>query len=295
MYEQIEKNKRKSLILMLGFIFFVIFLGWVFGELTRFGSFAILIAVIIAFISVWSSYYYSDRFVLAISGARPVEKAEFPYLYNVVEGLTIAAGIPKPKLYVIDSPALNAFATGRDPEHSAIAVTSGLLKKLDRLELEGVIAHEMSHIKNYDIRLGTLAVVMVGIIAFLSDWLMRSFLWGGFNDDNRDRGALGPILVIIGLIMAILAPLIAQIIRLAISREREFLADASGALLTRYPEGLANALEKISQESVPLRTANNATAHLFIVNPFKNFGRRISSLFDTHPPIEERIKRLREM
>ncbi|MDO8627984.1 MAG: M48 family metallopeptidase, partial [Candidatus Diapherotrites archaeon] len=241
------------------------------------------------------SYYNSDKIVLAISKARPVEKKEFPYLYNIVDELCIAAGLPQPKKYVIDDTALNAFATGRDPEHSVICVTTGLLQTLKRDELEGVIAHELSHIKNYDIRLMTITVVFVGLSTLLSDLILRSVFWGR---NRRDMDKAGIILLVIGVILAILSPIIATIIKLAISREREYLADASGALMTRYPEGLANALEKISKDKEPLEAANNATAHLYIDDPFKDrkgIAKFMVSMFATHPPIEDRIKRLRGM
>jgi len=297
LYEEINRNRRVTWVLIGGFILFVAFLGYIFGELTAFGYFGVVIALIIAFAMSFTGYYYSDRIVLSISGARPVEKKEFPYLYNTVEGLSIAAGLPMPKLYVIDDPSPNAFATGRDPEHSAIAVTTGLLEKMDRLELEGVIAHEMSHIAGYDIRLSTIAVVLVGSIFFLSAWLRRSFFWGGMRR-RRGRDITSVIILIIGLILAILAPIAAQLLRLALSRNREYLADVQGAMLTRYPPGLANALRKLAADRHTLRTANEATSHLYIVNPLRTEGglaQRFSELFSTHPPIEERIQRLDEM
>jgi heat shock protein HtpX len=227
-----------------------------------------------------------------------VTKDEYPYLYNVVEGLAIAAGVPTPRCYVIDDTAPNAFATGRNPEHAVICVTTGILEKLNRVELEGVIAHEMSHIKNYDVRLQTVVVVMAGVVALLSDWMLRSFLWGGGrrrSRDSRSGGGAGAVLVIVGLALAILSPLIATIIQLAVSRKREFLADASGAMLTRYPPGLASALRKISADTEPLEAANKATAHLYIVNPLKDIKGAVNKLFSTHPPIEERIAALEKM
>lgn len=297
MYEEISRNRRVTWLIIVGFVVFVVALGYVFGQLTDLGYFGPVIALVIAGFMSFTSYYYSDRIVLAISGAKEAEKQEFPYLYNTVEGLSIAAGLPMPKLYVIDDPAPNAFATGRDPEHAAIAVTTGLLGMMDRLELEGVISHEMSHIADYDIRLTTLAVVLVGTVLLLSSWLRRSFFWGGMRRrrGNREGGA---IIAIIGLLLAILAPFAAQLLRFALSRRREYLADAQGAMLTRYPPGLASALRKLAADKNTLRTANEATAHLFIVNPFKATGgaaQRFSELFSTHPPIEERIKRLDEM
>jgi heat shock protein HtpX len=298
MYEQIASNKRRSFLLVFFFLCLIFLLAWLFDQLVGMGKVGIALAVIIAVAMTAGSYYYSDRVVLAMSRARPVEKAEYPYLYNVVEGLAIAAGVPTPKCYVIDDTAPNAFATGRNPEHSVVVVTTGLLQKMDRLELEGVIAHEMSHIKNYDILLQTLTVVMVGVVALLSDWLLRSFWWGGArrrgSGRGRGSGAAG-LVVVLGLVLAVLSPLIAQLIRLAVSRRREFLADASGAMLTRYPLGLASALRKIAADKEPLEAANKATAHLYIVNPLKDIGGAVNRLFSTHPPIEERIAALEKM
>ena len=262
------------------------------------GTPGLVAAVVIALAMTVGSYYASDKIVLAMSKARPVTKEEFPYLYNVVEGLTIAAGLPPPRCYVIDDTAPNAFATGRNPKNSVIVVTTGLLEKLNRVELEGVIAHEMSHIKNYDVLLQTLTVVMVGVVALLSDWMRRTFWLGGGRRRDSDRGKGGggaAIILALALVMAILSPLIAQLIRLAISRKREFLADASGAMLTRYPPGLASALRKISADTEPLEAANKATAHLYIVNPLKDLKGSVNKLFSTHPPIEERIAALEKM
>lgn len=293
MYENIASNKWRSWLLIIFFIALVVVIGYVFGRVTAFGPAGVVIALIVAIAMTFTSYYYSDRIVLSISRARPVEKEEFPYLYNTIEGLAIAAGIPVPKMYVIDDSAPNAFATGRDPQHSAIAVTSGLLEKMDRLELEGVIAHEMSHITNYDIRLSSIIVVLVGVVALLSDWMLRSFIWGRGDRDEGDSG--GAIFIVIGLILAILAPIIAQLIRMAVSRRREYLADANGALLTRYPPGLAGALRKLEADTEPLEVANKATAHLYITNPLKEHASWLNNLFDTHPPIEDRIARLDAM
>jgi len=295
MYQQIDSNKRKTTTLMVIFIIFIIFLGWLFGYLTDSGYFALVAAFIISLIMSLTSYYAGDKIALATAGAQKIEKQDNPYLYRMVENLCITSGLPLPKVHIIDDQNINAFATGRDPEHASIAVTRGAIEKLENEELEGVIAHELSHIKNYDIRLMMIVIVLVGIIALISDWLLRSFLWG--NRDNRDnKGQIGLILVIAGFVLAILSPLIAQVIQLAISRKREFLADADGALLTRYPQGLANALEKISQSHVgPLQKANNATAHLYIANPFGQTKHFLSKLFATHPPIDERISKLRQM
>jgi heat shock protein HtpX len=295
-YEQIASNKRKSALLILFFLGFIFFLAWIFEQLIGMGKGGLIAAFAIAGIMALVGYYGSDNITLAISHARPVTKEEYPYLYNVVEGLAIAAGVPTPKCYVIDDTAPNAFATGHTPKNSVICVTTGLLEKMNRAELEGVIAHEMSHIQNYDIRLQTLVVVMVGVVALLSDWIMRSFWWGGGRRrGGRDKGGAGAILLVVGLVMAAVSPLIAQLIRLAISRKREFLADASGAMLTRYPPGLASALRKIAADTEPLEAANKATAHLYIVNPLKDIKGTVNKLFSTHPPIDERIARLEKM
>lgn len=295
MYEQIASNKRKSFFLILFFLGLIFALAWLFGELTNLGPQGLILAGIIAVAMTFGSYYSSDKIVLAISRARPVEKKDYPYLYNVVEGLAIAAGLPKPRCYIIDDTAPNAFASGRNPKNSVVVVTTGLLEKLNRAELEGVIAHEMAHIKNYDILVQTLAVVMVGIVALLSDWILRTFLWGGRRRSSKDGGNIGAIIVVVGLILAIFSPFIAQLIRLAVSRKREFLADANGAFLTRYPPGLASALRKLDADREPLEAANKATAHLYIVNPLKDIKGTVNKLFSTHPPIKERIAALEQM
>jgi len=295
MWEQISSNKAKSVVLVVLFFAFVIFLGWVFGETTVWGHYATVLAIIVASVGALVSWYNSDKMVLAISRARPASHDEFPHLYNSVEGLAIAAGIPKPKLYVIDDSAPNAFATGRNPEHAAIAVTTGLLQKLNRVELEGVLAHEMSHIADYDTLLMTITVILVGTVALVSDWMLRSFFFGGRRRKTSGGGQAGAILMIVAIALAVLSPLIAQLIRLAISRKREFLADANGARLTRYPEGLASALEKISGDREPLEVANKATAHLYIENPLKDVKGGMNKLFSTHPPVEQRIAALRAM
>ncbi len=296
MYEQISSNKRKSFFLVFFFLCLIFGLAWVFAELTGWGPEGLVIAAVIAVAMTFGSYYASDRIVLAISRARPVTKEEYPYLYNVVEGLAIAAGLPKPRCYIIDDTAPNAFASGRNPKNSVIVVTRGLLEKLNRVELEGVIGHETAHIKNYDVLVQTLTVVMVGIVALLSDWILRTFLWGG----GRRRGGKGggnaaAIFVVVGLFLAVFSPLIAQLIRFAVSRKREFLADANGAFLTRYPPGLASALRKLAADREPLEAANKATAHLYIVNPLKDLKGGVNRMFSTHPPIEERVARLEKM
>lgn len=291
LFDQIENNIHKSWWLMGIFILFIVALGYLIGRLLYFGYFGIAFAALLAVGSVWGSYYYSDKVVLATSGAREVSPSENAFLHNTVEGLAIAAGIPKPRVYVIDDPAPNAFATGRDPAHAAIAVTQGLLDKMNRQELEGVLAHEMSHIEDYDIRFSTLVAVLVGTIALLSDVFWRGLRFGG----RRDREGGSAIFIVVGLVLAILAPIIAQLIQLAVSRQREYLADMNGARLTRNPEGLASALTKLEADTAPLAAANKATAHLFIVNPLHDVGGKLNGLFDTHPPIEERIRRLRAL
>ncbi len=291
-YEEIAANRRRSFVLIFLFVIFLLFLGWIFGEAYGAGQEGVLIALLVALFISLITFFYGGKMVLGISHARPVDRKKNPYLANVVEGLAIAAGIPAPKAYIIEDSAPNAFATGRNPENSSIAVTTGLLEKLNRLELEGVIAHEMSHIKNYDIRYAMLVAIMVGTVALLSDWMRRSFFYRG----RRKKGkAGGGVIILIALVLAILAPIVAQLIRFAISRQREYLADANGALLTRYPEGLASALEKISRDTEPLEVANKATAHLYIVNPLLEHRGKLNTLFSTHPPAEERIARLRTM
>lgn len=295
MYKEIDSNKRRTVFLMGAFLVFVIglgyFLSWYFDNL-----FILIIAVVVAVTQALVSYYYSDSITLAISRAKEAPRKEpFLTLHREVENLAITAGIPKPRIYIIEDSAPNAFATGRDPNHAVIAVTTGLLDKLDKQELEGVIAHEMSHIGNYDIRLMTIVVVLVGVVALLSDFFLRWTWFGGGRrrSDSEGGGQLQLILLIAAIALAILAPIAATLIQLAVSRKREFLADASGALLTRYPEGLASALDKISKDTEPLEAANRATAHLYIANPIKK--ENISALFSTHPPVAERMKRLRAM
>ncbi len=298
MYEQISRNKWKSAALVVFFMAFIFLLTWFFEYVTGWGKGGLALAVIVSMAMAAAGYYSSDKIVLAISKARPVTKEEYPYLYNVVEGLAIAAGVSTPRCYVIDDTSPNAFATGRNPQNAVICVTKGLLEKMNRVELEGVVAHEMSHIKNYDVRLQTVVVVMAGVVALLSDWMLRSFFWGGGRRRSRERGGgsgAGAILVAVGLLLALLSPLIATIIQLAVSRKREFLADASGAMLTRYPPGLASALRKLAADTEPLKEANKATAHLYIVNPLKNVKGAVNRLFSTHPPIEERIAALERM
>lgn len=293
LYKQIESNKKKSALLVIAVLALVIGIVTLYSYAVRGDFYLPIIAAIIAIPSSLIGYYSGDKIALMTNRAQPVSKNQMPELYNIVENLAITAGTPKPKLYVINSRALNAFATGRDPEHASVAVTTGLIEKLDRSELEGVLAHELSHVKNYDIRFATLVAVFVGFVIILSDLFLRMTFWGGGmrgRDSRSGDGRLGAILAIVGLVLLIISPIIAKLIQLAISRQREFLADSSGAMLTRYPEGLASALEKISKGPA-LETAGNATAHLFITNPFKR--KSFSHLFSTHPPVEERIKQLR--
>ncbi|MDH4139301.1 MAG: zinc metalloprotease HtpX [Coriobacteriia bacterium] len=299
MYDQISSNKAKSVLLVVFFVVLVLAVGWAFGYMTDLGPGGLLIALGIAFFMTWGSYWYSDRIVLGMSRARPASKKSEPYIVNTVEGLAIAAGLPVPRAYIIEDPAPNAFATGRNPEHAAIAVTRGLLEKMNRLELEGVIAHEMAHIKNYDTLVQTLAAVMAGTVVLLADWLLRAMWWGGGGrrGRGRDGGGVSGVLAIAALLLMVLAPIFAAVIQMAISRKREYLADANGALLTRYPQGLADALRKIASDPSPLRVANKATESMYIYNPLKDYrgGRGLNSLFETHPPIQERIGRLEAM
>jgi len=288
LYTQQEKNIRKTWLLMFLFVVVIIAIGWAFAQTY---NNPIILYGCIAFSLIMNiiSYWYSDRIVLRMTGAMEATHANNRDLYHIVENLCIAGGLKMPKIYIVEDNALNAFATGRNEENAVIAVTRGLIDKLDKLELEGVIAHELSHIGNRDILLTTIIVVLVGFIAVLSEMFLRDrFFWGG---DSSDRKGAGGAAVIIGIVLAILAPIATKIIQLAISRKREYLADASGALLTRYPEGLASALEKISKSPVPLRQASKAASHLFISNPLNKQNR--TKLFSTHPPIEERIKALR--
>jgi heat shock protein HtpX len=290
LYTQAESNVRKTWFLITAFLVLVILLGWSLSYIFE-SPIILYIAVVISVVMSFSSYWHSDKIILSMTNSKPIKKQDHPELYRIVENLSITAGLPMPKVYIINDPSPNAFATGRDPKHGVVCVTQGLLDKLEKSELEGVIAHELSHIGNRDILLGSVIVVLVGLIALLSDLAIRSLF---FNRGRRDdKGNLGMIMLFIGVIAAILAPLAASLLRLAISRKREFLADASGALLTRYPEGLARALEKISQDPISLKAASNATNHLFIASPLK--GKKVSKLWMTHPPIEERVKALRQM
>ncbi len=296
-YSQIATNKTKTWLIMILFAMLITTLVYVFSQANGYGLSFVGFALVLSGMMSFGSYYYSDKMILAISGAQEIQKKDNPELFRIVENLCIGDGLPMPKIYVTNEDAPNAFATGRDPNHAVVCVTAGILRRLDKVELEGVIAHELSHVKNYDTRLMSIVVILVGLVALLADFFMRSMWFRGKLRRDRDSGNAQGIFMIIGIVLAILSPVIATLIQLAVSRKREFLADASGVLLTRYPEGLASALEKISKDPTPLGSATNATAHLYIINPFK--GKDVKSwfagLFDTHPPIEERIKILRSM
>lgn len=296
LYTEQSKNIRKTWFLMTIFLVIVIaiayFMSWYWENPA-----IVYVGVVFALVMNVGSYWWSDKLVVAMTGAKPIKKEDNPDLWNVVENLAITAGLPMPKVYIVNDPSPNAFATGRNPENSVVAVTTGLLGILNRTELEGVVAHELSHIGNRDMLVSTVAVVLAGFVAIIADMFMRSMFWGGGSRDSDSKA--GAIFMVLGIIGIILAPLAAQLIQMSISRKREYLADASGALLTRYPEGLASALEKISAHSIPMKRANNATAHLFISDPFggdkRTLGQKISNMFQTHPPAQDRIKILRDM
>jgi len=301
-YEQIASNRRKTVLLIFGAIVLLGAVGYVLGLWYGSGLFGLVGAVALAVVLSLGSFFGGDRLVLASTRAREVTPQEQPRLHNIVEGLSIAAGIPKPRVYVIPEQAPNAFATGRNPEHSSVAVTEGLLSTMNRVELEGVIGHELSHVVDRDILVGTVVATLVGAVVLISEFFMRSWWWGGVRGrrgGDRSGGGLEAIIFAVGLALLVLAPIIGQIVRLAVSRQREFLADAQGALLTRYPPGLASALRKIGAASgIPMRSANNATAHLWLNQPSRIQGEGmgpLEKLFSTHPPIEERIRRLEEM
>lgn len=297
-YEQIEANKTRTWVIMAVFIAVITVSAYVFGEASGFGSSWVVAALVFSSISSLVSYFAGDQIVLAISGAKEADpKADFE-LYSVVENLSLGTGLPKPKIYKIEDTAPNAFASGRDPQHAIICVTTGLLQKLNRSELEGVIAHELSHIRNYDIRLMLIVTLLVGTVTLLADWFTRSMWWGGGRRERKEgKGQLGMILLLVGLLLAALSPIIAKLMQMALSRQREYLADASAAEITRQPSALASALEKLAKDREPLEAANKATAHLYVVNPFKDkdVGGWFVGLFQTHPPIEERIQRLMSM
>jgi heat shock protein HtpX len=292
-YDYIARNKRLSLFLVVGFTAVVAGLGWIIGALTDFGPGGLVLASGLAIAMAVGGYYGGDRLALAVAGAHgPLTKDQQPYLYRLVENLSITAGLPMPKVYLINDPTINALATGRDPQHAAVAVTTGAIEKLANEELEGVLAHELSHVKNYDVRLMMLVLVLVNVVMLLSRWFFHAGSLGGRRSDNRS----GNILAIVGIIFLVVSPIIAQLVQLAVARRRELLADASGALLTRFPEGLARALEKIGRLNLaPMRSANEATAHLFFDTPFGRKTSGLAKLFMTHPPIEERVAALRVM
>lgn len=293
LYDHKDQNIRKTWMLMIIFVVVVVGTAWVFSYTLKNPS-IFFWALIVSLVMNIVSYWYSDSIVLSISNAHPVDtkNPEGKRIYRMVENLAITAGLPVPKVYIIQDTAMNAFATGRNPEHSAIALTTGIIARLEPIELEGVVAHELSHIGNRDTLIQTISVVLVGLIALLADWFLRMSFWGGRRDN--DSGRLDIIIGIIAIVLAILAPIFVQILHLAISRKREYLADASGALLTRYPEGLARALEKISYDTEPLEVANRATAHLYIANPLKGKG-KAEDIFSTHPAVHKRIAALRGM
>lgn len=297
LYTQASRNKAKSMLLLALFVGLIAALGW-FAAFYFGNYFIFVIAIVISVGMAVFSYFKGDSVALKASGAKQISEQDNPYVYRMVENLAITAGLPTPKVYVIDDPAPNAFATGRDPKHASVAVTTGIVQRLENEELEGVIAHELAHVGNYDMRLMTIVVVLVGIVSLIADFVMHFALFGG-GGDNRDRGQFGLILLIVGFVLLLLSPIFATLIQLAISRKREYAADATGALLTRYPEGLAGALEKISADHQPLRRANKATAHLYIANPLKDHKKDgqsfLAGLFNTHPPIPKRVAALREM
>lgn len=292
----VRSNITKTYLLMSAFVALVIVVAYVLGQALGYGNSFMWFAVLFSVVSAFASYWWGDKLVLVMSGARPADRKRDFDFFTVAENLAIAAGIPKPKLYVIDDTAMNAFATGRDPAHAVVCATTGLVSRLERRELEGVIAHELSHVKNFDTRLMAVVAMLIGTLVYLSDMFMRSLWWGGRRSRDNNRGTEG-LLLLIGVILAMVTPILATLMQLAVSRRREFLADASAAHLTRYPEGLARALAKLSGDREVLEAATNATAHLFITNPFKGkqFHAWFASLFNTHPPLAERIKRLRSM
>jgi heat shock protein HtpX len=301
-YEQIAANKRRTVLLIVGAFVLLGAVGYGLGLLYQAGVAGLVIALVIAALMSFGSYRFGDRIVLASARAKPASPEEHARLHNIVEGLSIAAGIPKPAVYTIPEQAPNAFATGRNPEHASIAVTEGLLATMNRVELEGVIGHELAHVVDRDMLVGTVVATLAGAVILISEFFMRTWWWGGFRGrrgSDRGGGGLEAVFLAVGFLLLILAPIFAQIIRFAVSRQREFLADAQGAMLTRYPPGLASALRKIEAASgVPMRSANNATAHLWLSQPSRLEGQRMGSLerlFSTHPPIQERIRRLEEM
>jgi heat shock protein HtpX len=303
MYEEIAANKRRSVALLGGFVVVLVGVIWAIGAVLGFGWPIAVVAFVFAAGSAAVAYWKSDAIALAAAHARPASRDQYPRLFNLVEGLTIAAGLPMPRIYIVDDPAPNAFATGRDPEHAAVAVTTGLLERMNRVELEGVLAHELSHVRNYDILVMTLAVTLVGSIALITDFGLRALWWGGLMGGNRRRddreGQGAPWLALIGLVFLILAPIVAKLMQFALSRHRESLADFSAVSLTRYPPGLISALEKLRDDDTVVRAHSHAMAHMWIESPLDREegqpGSRLNRLFDTHPPLEERIAALKEL
>ncbi len=291
-YTQIASNKTKTTVLIVVYVSFIAVIVWALQQIFGYGPEYVLLAIIVSVLMSLASYFWGDKVALSVSRAQPVTKETAPFIVHMLENIAITAGLPMPKVYVINDPAINAFATGRDPKHASVAVTTGAIESLENEELEGVLAHELSHVGNYDIRVMTVVVILGGIISILANGFLRSRFYFGGRDRDNDRGG-NPALMLIGLVLIVIAPLLSTLIKLAVSRKREYLADASGALLTRYPEGLARALEKIGRQNQPLATANDATAHLFFSNPFSS--KHFLNIFSTHPPLQERIKRLRAM
>jgi heat shock protein HtpX len=297
-YQLIEQNKRKSFFIVAGFIAFIGLASYIMAQGFGYGLDLVGFALIGSGLGSFASYWWSDKIILTISGAREANRKEFFDFYTVTENICLGQRMPMPKLYVIDDTAMNAFATGRDPEHGVVCATTGLLSRLNRAEVEAVVAHELSHIQNYDIRLMSIVTVLVGMIALIADWMLRMSLGSKRNSDREGGSQIQAVFMITGFLLALLSPIIAQLIQLAISRNREFLADATGAGMTKHPEALARALEKFSQDTEPLEAANKATAHLYFSNPLKNVHGGVgmfATLFMTHPPVGERIKALRGM
>ena len=301
MYQDIRNNKIKTGFIVSLFIIVIALIIYYICMAFDLGYMSIIIAMVFSIGSAWASYYYSDKIVLSINRAHPASPEEYQKLNNILDGLMVSSGLEhRPRLYVVNDPQPNAFATGRNPKNAVICVTTGLLEKMDYYELEGVVAHELSHIKNYDIRLSAVVSVMVGFMVILTDWVSRALFWGRFGDDDNDSGSRGnPILMLIGLVCLILAPIFGQLMQLALSRRREFLADASAVELTRNPDGMISALQKLDADTNQLRTANNSTAHMYIVSPFKSNlkdgKKRKTSLFSTHPSIDDRIEVIRNL
>jgi heat shock protein HtpX len=299
-YEQISANKRKTVFLIFLFVLLLFAVGAAFNFFLRGGWVGLILVAVIVIVSSWISYFNSDKVALAMSHAVPADPVQYARYHNIVEGLCIASGLPKPRLFIVDDPAPNAFSTGRNPKHAAVAVTTGLLEKMNRVELEGVLAHELSHIRNYDVLVMTLAVTMVGIIALLSDFFLRIMFWtGGRGRDNDSNNPLGIVFAIVGFVLLIFAPIIAALMQMAVSRRREYLADVSGVQMTRYPPGLISALKKLEDDHTSVHTSSKATAHLWIEEPLdkeSNKGHtKWNHLFDTHPPIDDRIRALEAM